>query len=148
MPSTGLEVIDRTVQTTNIWLSEIQEEIGPDRKRAYHALRAVLHALRDRLSPEQAAHLAAQMPLLVRGVFFESWRPAGKPERVRSLDEFLARVDDELKGIRPTGADAAARAVLRTLSRHISPGEIDQIRATLPQEIQNFWLQAERSEQG
>src|ERR687886_176925 len=65
MSSTGLEVFDRTVQETNIWLGEIAEDLGPDRQVAYRVLRAVLHALRDRLTVEQAAHLSAQLPRML-----------------------------------------------------------------------------------
>lgn len=144
MATTGLGVFDETLQITNMWLDDIQDEIGPDRQRAYHALRAVLHALRDRLTVEQAAHLSAQLPMLVRGIFFEGWHPAGKPEKLRSLDEFLARVSEELQGIRPMGAGDAARAVLRALSVRLPRGEIDQVRGAMPEELQQFWPQGER----
>jgi hypothetical protein len=40
MSTTGLEVFDQTLQKTNIW-KEIMAQVGPDRQRAYHALRAV-----------------------------------------------------------------------------------------------------------
>ena len=63
MSATGLEVFDKTVQTTNTWLKEIGEQIGPDRHRCYQALRAVLFSLRNRLNPNEAAHLAAQLPV-------------------------------------------------------------------------------------
>lgn len=59
MSATGLPVFDDTVQKTNIWLNEVMDELGPDRQRAYRALRAVLHTLRDRLTTEEAAHLSA-----------------------------------------------------------------------------------------
>ena len=49
---------------------------GGDRRSAYRALRSVLHVLRDRLTPEQAVHLGAQLPLLVRGIFYDGWRIA------------------------------------------------------------------------
>jgi uncharacterized protein (DUF2267 family) len=75
MSATGLDVFDQTLQKTNIWLKEIMDDLGPDRQRAYHALRAVLHTLRDRLTVEEAAHLSAQLPLLVRGIYFEGWHP-------------------------------------------------------------------------
>ena len=60
MSTTGLEVFDKTVQTTNAWLKEIMEVTGPDRHRAYRVLAAVLHALRDRLTVDEAAQLGAQ----------------------------------------------------------------------------------------
>jgi uncharacterized protein (DUF2267 family) len=138
MAATGLDVFDKTLQTTNIWLEEIMADLGPDRKVGYRALRAVLHALRDRLSIDEAAHLGAQLPLLVRGIYFDQWRPAGKPDRVRSLDEFLARVSAELRDIRPVNAEAA-RAVFRTIGLHVTEGEVAQVRGQLPEEIRRLW---------
>jgi len=73
---------------------------GPAGRRsrhdAYVALRATLHALRDRLPVEETAELAAQLPMLVRGVYYEGWDPTGKPVRERSLEGFLAGVAVEL----------------------------------------------------
>jgi uncharacterized protein (DUF2267 family) len=84
MSATGLDVFDRTLQATNIWLDDIMQELGwSDRHRAYHALRAVLHALRDRLPVDDAAHFAAQLPMLIRGLFYEGWRPAAVPVNER-----------------------------------------------------------------
>jgi uncharacterized protein (DUF2267 family) len=92
MSSTGLEVFDKTLQITHIWVDEIMAELGPDRQRAYHALRAVLHALRDRLPLNLAAHLGAQLPLLVRGIYYDSWDPQPETTRERKQAEFLERV--------------------------------------------------------
>lgn len=84
MSATGLEVFDRTLQATNIWLDEVMQEADwADRHKAYSALRVVLHALRDRLPVDEASHLSAQLPMLLRGVFFEGWHPAGTPVRLR-----------------------------------------------------------------
>ena len=71
MIKTHVAPFDSTLQTTNIWLNEIQEHLGwgEDHQRAYHALRAVLHALRDRLPVDHAAALAAQLPMLIRGFY-------------------------------------------------------------------------------
>ncbi|HZU91557.1 MAG TPA: DUF2267 domain-containing protein [Stellaceae bacterium] len=139
MAATGLEVLDKTVQTTNIWLDRIMEEIGPDRKIAWHTLRAVLHALRDRLPLDQVAHLGAQLPIVIRGVYYDQWHPAGKPERWRSEDEFIARINAEMGDTRPTDPRDAARAVFRTLSDHVSPGQIDKVRQSLPEGIRRLW---------
>ncbi|WP_119462045.1 DUF2267 domain-containing protein [Rhodospirillaceae bacterium SYSU D60014] len=139
MSQTGLEVFDETVQTTNIWLKELGEELGPDHQRCYHALRAVLHTLRDRLTVDQAAHLGAQLPMLVRGIYYEGWHPAATPRTARSLDEFLQHVSEELRNIRPIGSDDAARAVFRVLNEHLTQGEIAKVRQAMPQEVRDLW---------
>lgn len=92
MSTTGLDVFDTTLQTTNLWLKEIAEDIGPDRRRAYHALAAVLRALRDRLTIDEAAQLSAQLPLLVRGIYFDQWRPAEQPKRARHVEDLLEAI--------------------------------------------------------
>lgn len=118
MSATGLDVFDKTLQTTNIWLKEIMEVIGQDRQRAYRVLRAVLHALRDRLTIDETAHLGAQLPLLVRGLYYDQWHPAGKPERMRHAEEFLATIADELDDIGPVKVEDATRAVFAVLVDH------------------------------
>ena len=139
MSSTGLEVFDRTIQTTNIWLNDIGQDLGPDRQRCYHALRAVLFALRDRLTIDEAADLSAQLPMLIRGIFYEGYRPSKMPQRIRSQDEFLAKISEQLQGVRPMAADEAARAVFRVLEAHIPPGEMTQVKQMLPPEIRTLF---------
>jgi uncharacterized protein (DUF2267 family) len=141
MSATGVAAFDSTLQTTHVWLNEICEELGwpRDPHRAYHALRAVLHALRDRLHPEEAAGLAAQLPLLVRGTFYEGWHPAGKPVKTRSADEFLAPVADAFRGDSPGRPTEVARAVFTVLKRHVSAGEVADVIAALPGDVQTLW---------
>jgi uncharacterized protein (DUF2267 family) len=139
MSATGLEVLDKTVQTTNIWLDEIMAGIGGDRRVAWHVLRAVLHALRDRLPLDQVAHLGAQLPIVIRGVYYDQWRPAGKPEKWRTQDEFIARLNEELHDTRPLDPRDAARAVFATISRHVSPGQVGKIKQSLPEDIRRLW---------
>jgi len=135
MPATGLAVFDKTIQTTNIWLDEIMAELGPDRHVAWHTMGAVLHALRDRLPPNDAAHLAAQLPVLIRGLFYDQYRPSETPERLRTRDAFLDRVTHELRGTRPVNPRDAVRTVFAVLSHHITGGEVDKVKKILPEEI-------------
>lgn len=73
--SVGLAVFDTTIQDTNLWLKAVSTRLADcERQDAYAALRAVLHALRDRLPAQSAVNFAAQLPLLLRGVYFEGWR--------------------------------------------------------------------------
>jgi uncharacterized protein (DUF2267 family) len=139
MSATGLEVFDETLQKTNIWLKEIMEVLGPDRHRAYQALRAVLHCLRDRLTVDEAAHLGAQLPMLVRGIYYESWHPAGKPDKVRSREEFLAKVSAHFANTRPINAEHATRAVFHVLQHYVDPGEIEEVMGELPTDLKGLW---------
>jgi uncharacterized protein (DUF2267 family) len=142
MSATGLDVFDRTLHTTNTWLKEIMEEVGPDRHVAWHALGAVLRALRDRLPINDVAHLGAQLPLLVRGLYYDQWHPAGKPEKIRHQEDFLARVSEGLADTRPIGAKDAASAVFKVVSRHIDRGEREKVERALPKEIRVLWPEA------
>lgn len=139
MSATGLEVFDQTLQKTNLWLKEIMAHLGPDRQRAYHALRAVLHTLRDRLTVEEAAHLSAQLPLLIRGIYFEGWHPAHKPTRERTKEEFLEQVASRLQGIEPMNPEAATRAVLEVLARNVDAAEAAHVKQMLPKSLHGLW---------
>ena len=92
MATTSLEVFDRTLHTTNLWLDEICAEIGPDKHLAWHVLGAVLRSIRDELLIGQSAHLSAQLPLLVRGAYFDQYRPAAQPVPERSQEDFIADI--------------------------------------------------------
>lgn len=136
MSATGLEVFDTTVQQTNLWLKAIQERLGSeDRHFAYLALRGTLHALRDRLPPELAVHLGAQLPMLVRGFYYEEWHPAGTPTRERRLDEFLDKVAKVFVREPPADIEAVARAVLEVLAARLDPGQVSKVIHALPPEL-------------
>jgi uncharacterized protein (DUF2267 family) len=139
MSATGLDVFDKTLQTTHIWLDELMEEIGPDRQVAWHVLGAVLRAVRDRVPLELAVHLGAQLPILVRGTYHDQWASPGTIDRSRSLEEFLARIGQELANIRPVNVRDATRAVCRILSRHVDRGQIQKVRHSLPEEVRAIW---------
>lgn len=143
MSATGLEVFDSTLQKTHIWLDEIMGDIAPDRRLAWHVLGAVLRAIRDRVPLEVGAHLGAQLPLLVRGTYYDQFRPEEIPLPIRSWDEFLALVSLGLVDLDPPIAPArAAEAVFRVLSRHVSKGQVDKIQQALPTAIRERWSTA------
>lgn len=140
MTITGLSQFDETVQLTDVWLKELMDDLGwADRHRAYRALRAVLHALRDRLTVDAAAHLSAQLPMLVRGFYFEGWRPSRVPGKERTKEEFIEKVKGELANDALINPEDAARGVFRLLNRHVSEGEVREIRENLPEHIEALW---------
>lgn len=139
MSTNGLEVFDKTIQTTHIWLNEITEVIGPDRQLAWKVLSTVLHKLRDRLPVDVAAHLGAQLPLLIRGVYYDQFQPAKQPTACRDLDEFVGEVEEWLSDVRPVNAADAVDAVFVTLSRHVPEGQLAIVRNALPATIRDRW---------
>lgn len=141
MSATGLEVFDKTLHTTNTWLKEIMEALGSDRHVAWHALGSVLRALRDRIPLELSAHLSAELPLLIRGLYYDRWHPATTPKRYRSLDEFLERIAEDLRSTRPTAAEHAARAVFTVMTHHLPEGQLEKVRHALPEDVRAMWLE-------
>jgi len=139
MSSTALAPLERALHTTNIWLKEVTEELGwEDRDRAYRALRTVLHALRDRLTLAEVADLGAQLPLLVRGLYYEGWNPNRTPSVDRTKEAFLAEVASAFADDPDTFPEGITWGVLRVLERHVSPGEIGDVKHVLSAEIRNL----------
>jgi uncharacterized protein (DUF2267 family) len=140
MSTPGLEAIDHTVQLTHQWINELDQRMEWDNKsRSYRLLRVVLQALRDWLMVNEAVDFAAQLPILLRGVYYEHWRPATTPRKERDKATFLARVDAAFRTdpIAHT-ADAVSR-VFQFLSSKIGAGEIEDIRKSLPADLRALW---------
>ena len=138
--STGLDTFDKTVQESNLWLKDIMDRLETeDRHHAYSTLRAVLHALRDRIGAESAAHLGAQLPMLLRGLYYEGWDPTDKPTKERHEDAFLAHVARELSRAEEGEVEQGTLAVLDVLSKHIDRGAAVKIAGMFPQELRQFW---------
>jgi uncharacterized protein (DUF2267 family) len=126
-------IIEHSVEKAHIWLKEVAEELGDeDRVYAYRALRAVLHSLRDRLTVDVAAKLAAQLPTLIRGIYYEDWDPSRTPLPIHDVEAFLDHVVSEGRMAGETEASVAVTAVARVLRAHVSAGEIDDVLAVLP----------------
>jgi uncharacterized protein (DUF2267 family) len=142
MSMTGLDVFDRTVQTSNEWLKDLMFELNyEDRHKAYLALKGVLHTLRDRLPVHEAVHLAAQLPMLIRGVYYDGWSPSQVPARINRPEEFFLGVKQAFMGDEQIDAERITRAVFKMLRHRISAGEIRDITSTLPPELQVLWPQ-------
>jgi uncharacterized protein (DUF2267 family) len=140
MSATGLAVFDKTLQETNVWLKELMARLGTDdRTQAYGILKATLHALRDRLGPESATHLAAQLPILLRGVYYEGWHIAGTPSRERHVGAFLEHIRREAPMDSDADTELAARAVFEVMWDRLDQGEIAKVIRMLPAELRELW---------
>ena len=139
MSATGLEVFDHTFQTTNIWLNEIEAHVGPDRRLAWKVLTTVLQNLRDQLQPDLAAHLSAQLPLLVRGGYYDRYQPSKMQHDAADREDFVEAVARGLKGSRGVDPRVAVAAVFETLERHVSAGELKKVRNALRKDVRALW---------
>lgn len=131
---------DKHCREANEWLLEIGERAGyPDRTDwAYGCLKAVLHTLRDRTTVEEVFQLSAQLPVLIRGIYFEGYKPFGKPDKLNA-EEFMIRIKEGLGNANPITAEDAFRVMLEMLYDRTSSGEMDDIRGQMPKAIQNIW---------
>jgi uncharacterized protein (DUF2267 family) len=137
MSDTGYASFSSTVEKTNHVLKKIEEAYGwpkERRQQSYDALRGVLHALRDRLPVEEAADLGAQLPMLIRGLYYEGWRPAQVPVKMKR-DEFLARVRRDFTFEVEGGVEHLVQVVLGALRQYITEGEWQDVRSSMPKDL-------------
>ncbi|CAF23579.1 DUF2267 domain-containing protein [Candidatus Protochlamydia amoebophila] len=141
MQRTEVKVIETTVQKTNFWLKELSEHMGwSDQHLSYIALRAVLHALRDRLPIEVVAKLGAQLPMLIRGIYYEGWVPAHTPIKVHRLEDFLSLVANYLgNDLLFSEIAQLTKNVFIVMENHLTEGEIDHLKKVLPGPITSFF---------
>ena len=141
MSSNVLEVFDASLQKTQVWLNDVMSELDWEEQpqKACLALRTVIHALRDRLTVEEAVHLGAQLPILIRGVYYEGWKLTGKPVKERHKSEFLAHVAAVFRDDDTVDPERVMRAVLKVLAQHISEGETENVKHLLPRTLQELW---------
>jgi uncharacterized protein (DUF2267 family) len=136
--------ISHAVQQTQEWLKALCDSGGySGEAEALAVLRAVLHQLRDRVSPQEAVDLGAQLPLIVRGIYYEGWRPAQTPERLRSVDEFVRGVATKLHP-HPVDAKGATQDVFALLAQAIDSGEIADVIGQLPDGVKGLWPEGMR----
>lgn len=135
-----IDLFSDTITKTGHWLDEVMLATGHmEERHAYMVLRSVLHVLRDRLTVDEAVNLGAQLPMLVRGFYYEGWRPAGRPLKHRHKAEFLGLVAQEYPGVGQDELESAVRAVFQVLSHHISAGEVQHVRNQLPVQLRELW---------
>ena len=126
-----------TLQKSNDWVDQVARLMEWDEQRmALRALRIVLHAWRDRIPHDESAQFAAQMPTLIRGIYYEGWRPSETPDRRLDRSELLLDLEEAFPESDP---ETVCRAVCKVLSEHVSAGEVEDVRAALPKPLRELW---------
>lgn len=64
---------------------------------AYRLLRTILHALRDRLTAHEPAQFGAQLPMLIRGLYYVGWHMRDKAPAERTKSVFLGHIEAAFK---------------------------------------------------
>lgn len=140
-----VSVFDRTVQKSESWIAEIHMELKwMEAKGVYHLLRATLQTLRDQLDTNEAAQFASQLPLLLRGTFYECWDPKIKAKGI-SKQEFLESVREKLGLVGQPNFDLenGVSVTLKVIFNHVSPGEIKDVIGSLKPSLKEFVGKAE-----
>ncbi|WP_212524613.1 DUF2267 domain-containing protein [Actibacterium sp. MT2.3-13A] len=140
MSALGLKIIDDAVQAANEWVNAVNDGTGWENKqRAYRLLRAVLHAIRDHLNVDEAAQLAAQLPVLIRGIYFEGWNPSKTPVRMRTRAAFIDAVQRDFEPDPMGDAPEAIAAVMAVLRAHVSEGEMEDVETAFTDDIRELF---------
>jgi uncharacterized protein (DUF2267 family) len=125
------------------WLDEIMRQLGrDDERKALRALRAGLHLIRDRLPDAEAVQLAAQIPTLLRGIYYDGWRPGSERSRPHGRQEILDEMREHLDRDATLDPELVLRAVIRVLAWHVTAGELDDVSHTLPRPLAEIWAEA------
>lgn len=145
MTSPAAKPFDATIDKSYQWLNDLMFEIGTeDQNRAYVALKGALQSLRDRLTVEEATDLGAQLPMLIRGLYYEGWNPVHTPEKIRNLDDFLEKVKAHFTQEPNVDAEHMVRAVFKIMFFKLDEGQIEQVKTVLPKEISSLYPQPDR----
>lgn len=131
-----LTVFETTLQKTEVLLKAVEDRFGwDDREKAYLALRAVLQTLRDRLTTEHIAGLGAQLPMLVRGFYYEGWRPSETPIKMHK-EAFIEAVEGLIDPLSyEQSTEEVIRGIVAIVQDYTDPDEMRKIKNTLPHDL-------------
>jgi len=137
----NIHIFDKTLQKSQLWIEEIKKGLDTgDEQRAYLALRTVLHSVRNHLQLNEAIHLGAELPMLIRGLYFEGWDPREKPVRDRDKKAYLEYFKTYFSEDSEEEIEKMMKAVFKVLDNKISQGEIRDVRENLPSHIRKVWI--------
>lgn len=140
MTTAALSTVNHAPQVVSEWVNLLCEDLEwPDQGRAYMLLREVLHAVRDYLSVDEAVDLSAQLPLLIRGIYFDGWVPSKTPAHPRSKEDFLERISKPFAETPLDDPERAAAAVFDLLRQKISEGEFNHVASAMRKPLRDLW---------
>ncbi len=137
--------LSHSVQQCQEWLKELCDNGDlADTNEALSVLRVVLHHLRDRLTVEEAVDLGAQLPTLIRGIYYEGWKPHQVPHKVHTREKFVDQITVDLLP-RTVPAERAVKDVFALLAHHCDPGEVSDVISQMPSDLKGLWPETART---
>jgi uncharacterized protein (DUF2267 family) len=134
-----IEELSGAVNATREWVDDLMRRLGwHDRERVYLALLASLHALRDAVARDEAVYIGAQLPPLLRGLYYEGWHP-GPRQAPGGRAAFLERIHDGMHRDPGVDAEEVARAVFAMLAARLPAAELEDAKAATPKPLHNLW---------
>lgn len=134
------EVLERTLHETHDWLNDLAARLGwEDRRACWRVLSVSLHMMRDRMATPEVAHLGAQLPTMVRGAYYEGWRPAAEGSLPHDLGSFLRPLNEAFDAVPAFDAERAFAAVVALLRERITEGEMQHVKRMMPQDVAAIW---------
>lgn len=136
---TTISDLNTVVAAAEDWVDDLMRRLGwQDRERVYRALLATLHSLRDCLARDEAVYIGAQLPTLLRGLYYEGWHPSARPA-TKSRGAFLERIHDGVHRDPGVDTEQVARAVFALLAARLPAAEIEDAKAATPSVLHNLW---------
>lgn len=125
----------------NHFINEVAEELGVSRNSAARITKAVLHAVRDKMPPDDAIEFAQGLPMALKAVYIEQYDISSAPVPIRHPHDFLDYIfyKDEFTASNdfpePDSVERSLYAVFKVLRKYMDAGQIDQLRSVLGKQI-------------
>lgn len=135
---------EKYVAKGNVFLKLVAGDLQVPKDKAGRITRAVLHALRNRLSHEESFQLIAQLPMTLKGVYVDGWNFSNDFNRIVNMNDFLDEVRREDGGLagydfgNNSKARVAVGVVFKVLNYFVSEGEMNDIIAVMPTDLKEF----------
>lgn len=136
----NLQDLTRALPDAEAWLTDFKQRLKwHDREKTYLAFMATLHALRDSLPRDEAIYLGAQLPVLLRGLYYEGWHPSARIARAKSRSAFIERIQEGVHRNPRIDAEEVASAVFSLLAARLPGAELEDAKAATPSALRMFW---------